>query len=150
MSFSERLLAWRRHVGLTQQELAAATGILQPNLAALEGNRIEPKLSTLERLAAGLGITLGALLDNRPPQAAWSRHQVDALVRKATQKGPIGKGPHHQLAKALRIITAQKLAAAGRPVSLRGRTGERLIKQLRADLGPQRWETILRRLDKHV
>jgi transcriptional regulator with XRE-family HTH domain len=150
MIFGEQLLAWRRYGGLTQQRLSEATGIPQPNMAALEAGRIEPKLSTIERLAAGLGVTIGTLLDKRPPRAAWSRQDVDTLVRKATQKGPLAASPKNQLAGALRIIASQKLAAAGRPVALRGRTGERLIKQVRADLGPQLWEAVLRRLDKHV
>jgi transcriptional regulator with XRE-family HTH domain len=150
ITFGERLRAWRRYRSLTQRGLSDSTGIPQPNVAALESGRVEPKLSTLERLAAGLGVTLGTLLDRRPPQASWSRQQVDALVRKATQKGSLGTGRRNHWAAALRIIAAQKLAAAGHPVALRGRTGERLVKQLRADLGPQIWEAVLRRLDKHV
>ena len=150
MVFGERLLAWRRHRGLTQKELADATGILQPNMAALEANRIEPKLSTIERLAGGLGITSGTLLDERPPQSAWSRHQIDTLVRQAIQKKSPGAGRENHLPRALRVIAAQKLAAAGRPVTSHGRTGERLVKQLRADLGPQLWEAVIRRLDKYV
>jgi len=75
---------------------------------------------------------------------------VDALVRKAIQKEAPGAGPQQGLARALRVIAAQKMAAAGHPVALRGRTGERLVKQLRADLGPALWKAVINRLDKHV
>jgi transcriptional regulator with XRE-family HTH domain len=141
-------LAWRRHLGYTQVVLAAKAGIAQPNLVGLEGNRLEPKLSTIQRLAAGLGISAGKLLDQRPPQASWNRHRIDALVREALSGAPIASGSRKHLTNALRVVASGKLAAAGHPVSLRGRNGERLIKQLRADLGPKLWEAVIRRLDK--
>jgi len=151
MNFSDHLLAWRRFRALTQTALAGAARIPQPNIAALEAGRLEPKLSTLRRLAHALGITPGRLLDERPPQQSWSRHRIDALVRSAAKgKKSSGTLSTDRLGRALRVVAASKLAASGHPVALKGRTGERLIKQLRADLGPAVWAAVVRRLDKYV
>jgi transcriptional regulator with XRE-family HTH domain len=150
MSFGENLLAWPRHLGYTQVVLAAKAGIAQPNLVGLEGNRLEPKLSTIQRLAASLGISAGKLLDQRPPQASWNRHRIDALVREAVTAKTSTSKRRKWAAEALRIIASGKLGAAGHRVTLNGRTGERLIKQLQADLGPRIWKEVVRRLDKHI
>jgi transcriptional regulator with XRE-family HTH domain len=148
MTFGERLLTWRRFRNLTQAALSLKTGIPQPNIAALEGNRSDPKLSTMERLARALGISIAALLEARPPRPGWSRHRIDALVREAVEPA---KGKRRSpWARALRVLASEKLAAAGRPVSVGGRTGERLVRQLRADLGPAVWSSVLRRLEKHL
>jgi len=149
MVFSERLLSWRRRRGLTQSSLSQKTHIPQPNIAALESGRLEPKLSTIQRLAAGLEISAGTLLDQDPPRAAWNRHQIDALVRNALSTKRVGGTPRPEV-MALRLAAAGKLAAAGRGVRAGGRTGERLIKRLRADLGPDLWAAVVRRLDKHL
>jgi len=149
MSFSDHLLAWRRSKGLTQAALARASRIPQPNIAAFESGRLDPKLSTLRRLAHALGISLGSLLDGRPMQPGWTRQRIDALVRSAAKgKASPGASSTQELSRALRFVAASKLAALGRPVALKGRTGERLVKQLRADLGPEVWNAVVRRLDK--
>lgn len=148
MIFGERLLSWRRHFGLTQAALAARADMPQPHMAALEAGRLEPKLSTLVRLARALGVTPGRLLDERPPRTRWSRHRIDALVRDAVS--PKSSSSSSRLSAALRVVAAPKLRAAGHKVTLNGRTGERLLKQLRAELGPDLWATVVRRLDKYA
>ena len=51
-----RLLRYaRRRAGLTQRELASATGVPQPAIARIERGAISPRLDTLERLLAGAG-----------------------------------------------------------------------------------------------
>ncbi len=52
---AEMLLAEvRKHVGLTQQELAKALGVTQPSLSKLE-NQDDMQISTLRRLIEALG-----------------------------------------------------------------------------------------------
>jgi len=150
MIFGERLLAWRRYRGLTQVALAKVTKIPQPSLAALEAGRFEPKLSTIQRLAGGLTISAGKLIDEYPPQSPWSRQRIDALVQEAVDNKAAPGRLQNPMAVALRMVAADKLSASGHRVALRGRTGERLVKQLRADLGPVLWAAITRRLDKLV
>lgn len=55
--------AWREHLGLTQQELAAAAGLTQPALARMEKAESTPRKSTLKKLADAMDIDLEQLLD---------------------------------------------------------------------------------------
>ena len=45
----------RREAGLTQKELAERTGIQQSNISRIENGNGNPSLSTLNKLAQGLG-----------------------------------------------------------------------------------------------
>ena len=55
------LRAWREHLGLTQQAVADAAGIMQPALARLERGDGKPRAATLERLATAMGISAAQL-----------------------------------------------------------------------------------------
>ena len=48
----------RQASGLTQQQLAACTGINQADISKLENGSANPSLRTLQRLAAGMGMNL--------------------------------------------------------------------------------------------
>lgn len=45
----------REAKGLSQYEVAEATGILQPNLSAIENGQVIPKVETIGRLCAFYG-----------------------------------------------------------------------------------------------
>ena len=54
---------WREHLGMTQAQLALASGVQQPAIARLEANTdYAPRITTLEKLAKALRITLDQLL----------------------------------------------------------------------------------------
>ena len=54
-----RLLRHARHrVGMSQRDLARITGMPQPAIARIERGAVTPGLDTLERLLAGVGMTL--------------------------------------------------------------------------------------------
>lgn len=55
--------AWREYLKLTQSELAAKGGMKQSALARLENNTVNPRKSTLLKLAKAMGISLEQLLD---------------------------------------------------------------------------------------
>ena len=55
--------AWREYFELTQQVLADRTGLSQPALARLEKVGANPRVSTLKKLAAAMGITVEQLGD---------------------------------------------------------------------------------------
>ena len=57
------ILAHRQRIGMTQDELAAASGIDSANIRAHEKGRSMPSIQTLVRIASALGIAPGALLD---------------------------------------------------------------------------------------
>jgi predicted transcriptional regulator len=48
----------RRRAGLTQRELAARTGIPQETIARIESGRVDPRVTTLDRLLEGCGFGL--------------------------------------------------------------------------------------------
>ena len=88
MSMAGRMVRYaRRRAGLTQRQLAAATGIPQETIARIEAGRVDPRIGTVDRLleATGMGLEvmprLGIGVDrtqfepycsNCPPAGAWS------------------------------------------------------------------------------
>ncbi|MCU0597792.1 MAG: helix-turn-helix domain-containing protein [Desulfobacterales bacterium] len=55
--------AWREYLKLTQAELASKAGMKQSALARLESNAINPRKSTLMKLAEAMGIKVDQLID---------------------------------------------------------------------------------------
>lgn len=48
----------RKQSGLTQKELSERTGITQGDISKLERGNANPSIKTLQRLAAGMGMTV--------------------------------------------------------------------------------------------
>ncbi len=57
------LKAWRKHLGLTQKEVAQRAGITQSALSQMERTASNNRTATLEKLAKALGIETGQLVD---------------------------------------------------------------------------------------
>ena len=55
--------AWREHLGLTQVEVAAGMKVSQSAFAQMEAHEARPRMSTLKKVAAALGIA--------PAQLKW-------------------------------------------------------------------------------
>ncbi len=55
--------AWREYFKLTQAELAAKAGMKQSAMARLESNSVNPRKSTLAKLAGAMGINIEQLID---------------------------------------------------------------------------------------
>lgn len=53
----------RKEKGLTQKALSELTGIAESTIRRYEAKTLNPKISTLEKLAAGLGVTVYELMD---------------------------------------------------------------------------------------
>jgi len=59
MSMASRMLRHaRRRAGLTQRQLAGQTGIPQETIARIEAGRVDPRVTTLDRLLEGCGYGL--------------------------------------------------------------------------------------------
>lgn len=54
----QALIDARKHSGMTQQQLSAATGIAQADISKLENGNANPSLKTMQRLACGMGMRL--------------------------------------------------------------------------------------------
>lgn len=57
------LKAWRKHLGLTQKEVARRADITQSALSQMERMATNNRTATLEKLAKALGIEAGQLVD---------------------------------------------------------------------------------------
>lgn len=55
----------REKEGLSQNQLAKAAGIAQPSLSEIEGETVNAKLTTLNRIAHQLHIPVGAIVRGR-------------------------------------------------------------------------------------
>jgi len=52
----KRLIAYRKSLGLTQQNIADRTGIQRPNIARVESGRLAPSLETLIKIAESMDL----------------------------------------------------------------------------------------------
>ncbi len=68
-SIGQRIRAARERKGWTQEDLAQESGIARANVARLERARQVPKVTTLRRVAAALGLEAYALLKAPEPAA---------------------------------------------------------------------------------
>lgn len=62
MSLGENIRKYRKEAGLTQAELSEKLGIIQPNIARWETNRIIPSIGTLRKLSKILNVSVDSLL----------------------------------------------------------------------------------------
>jgi transcriptional regulator with XRE-family HTH domain len=61
-----RLKEWREQRGLTVRGLAAISGVHYVSLVRIEMGRLDPRLSTLQKLCAALGVSLSELVGDQP------------------------------------------------------------------------------------
>lgn len=83
-----RLRHFRKHAGLTLDQLGSAVGKPAPYLSQVENGKREPRLSTIGALADALGVTVAELLREEAPdhrsalEIAWTRAQEDPLLSR--------------------------------------------------------------------
>jgi transcriptional regulator with XRE-family HTH domain len=71
MDFGSRIRAARRAAGLSQEELARRAGMSLKGMGDIERGDIEdPHYSSLSKIADGLDMTVGELLEEERPLAA--------------------------------------------------------------------------------
>lgn len=89
----EALRLRRRNAGLSQRQLAALSGVPQPNIAAYESGRRTPSTGTLDRLEAALSVpSLDRLRTAREAilGAAGRRRLTDIRVFGSVARGEAG------------------------------------------------------------
>ncbi len=75
------LLDWRSHRGLTQEQLAAKSGLTRLTIYNLETGRARANPVTLGKLARGLGVSIPQLLAG--PAAYEAEQQQDSKEGRA-------------------------------------------------------------------
>jgi transcriptional regulator with XRE-family HTH domain len=59
----KNLRAARKRLGLTQEQVAERSGVQAGEVSRIEGGKRDPKVSTLEKLAAAVEVKPGQLLE---------------------------------------------------------------------------------------
>jgi transcriptional regulator with XRE-family HTH domain len=62
-NLGKNLLAARKKLGLTQEQVAERSGVQAGEVSRIERGQRDPKVSTLEKLAAAVELPPGRLLD---------------------------------------------------------------------------------------
>lgn len=119
------LCLWRAAKGLSQVELARKAGIPRPNLSAIEKNRRDLTLSTLDKLARALEIAPEEIF--HPPRIGGERldrHTLDAVARAIVSGKRDLRPEHNALADEVALLLRNRLEA-------HGARGVRRLKRLR-------------------
>jgi predicted nucleotidyltransferase/DNA-binding XRE family transcriptional regulator len=90
MTQAAQIVAARRAAGLTQDELAARSGVRQPNIAAYEAGRRVPSAAMLSRLLAAAKPSAAAAVKQHRDQIlriANRNHAVDVRVFGSVARG---------------------------------------------------------------
>ena len=86
MQIGERIQQRREQLGLTQEELAEASGLRQSIISRLErGTRKNPGADTVRRLAKTLGVTADWLIGMYEPEAQ-TNEAAPAPTRSARKR----------------------------------------------------------------
>lgn len=96
MSLGTRVMQIRTQKGLTQQEISRRTGIDGSYLSRIENRHLEPRPTTLRKIAEALGVSLSEFFQDKPgarqadPQCLItpSGHCVMDLLRSSRWKRP--------------------------------------------------------------
>lgn len=96
-----QLSSLRAERGLTQSELAGATGIGQAVISNLELNKQEPTVANLAKLADFFGVSMDTL---RGPDRTKTREQIQREFMAAAQKA--ASGDVQAAAEAKRLLEA--------------------------------------------
>lgn len=80
----------RGRAGLTQRELARATGMPQPAVARIETGDVVPRVDTLARLLTECGVALSV---KQRPRDGVDRAEIRALLRLTSRRRVLGLQP---------------------------------------------------------
>jgi transcriptional regulator with XRE-family HTH domain len=97
------LAFWRRHRGLTQQDLSRQTDIAQGFLSEIENGSKTGDLQTVSRIAEALSLTIDDLVvQSEPPARKKSRPRSSVKIRRdsRTRARNDGRGPKQGSAAA--------------------------------------------------
>ena len=88
LEVGERIRQRRSSLNLSQQALATAAGVSQNTIYCLEAAEINPQLSTLQQVAAGLGCSVRELLcgaTDTSPQLSGRLSRIRALIESGDE-----------------------------------------------------------------
>lgn len=110
-SFGQRLQSVRKRRGMTQRELASASGISVSLIRKLEqGERADTRTETVRKLAVALGVATMALLgDDPPPRPVTAGPEWEPLRRALATPPPSGLEPVTEQGVSRALTAATRL-----------------------------------------
>ena len=148
------IMAWRRRRSLTQEDVAESAGLSRPYLSRLEKGKADPALSSLRRIAFALGVTIGQLVEELPPEETLKREDLDRMARGALRPGT-REARSQRGTRILALLNRERRKALGFYVPKkndaappRHSAGVNASRWLRASIGERQWNAILQRIDK--
>lgn len=107
-----RIHTIRRSRRLTQKAVALRAGLAEPFLSRIENDHAEPSLSTLERLADAMGVSLGDFLNTKPsgfkppcPVSQSGRCIAELIYQPGPRSAPEGERYTPRQIRFLRLAT---------------------------------------------
>lgn len=158
VAFAQNLYLWRIFRGLSQQELAARSGIPRPNISAIESGKREVSLATLRLLASGLGTSPGVLVNGIAPvhfkRDILSRESLEKIAQASLDRNEAHLTPQQKEVSAGLSRIIRNRVNAGNSIYkdiIKGRQthiNDWLV--LKTALGREALNSLLARIDKHI
>jgi transcriptional regulator with XRE-family HTH domain len=86
VGFGERLAAFRKAAGFTQEELSKELGVSRRMIAYYEGETQRPPTTILPRLAQALGVTLDVMLNGTGRREAPTPRPMSSRLQRKLQE----------------------------------------------------------------
>jgi len=145
--FGLRLRHYRSAAGLTLEALGQALGMSASRLSLIENGRREPRASELQAFAAALGVRIGDLLADEPPN---DRAALELELRRA-QAAPLYAALGLPAVRARRGLDDDALRAlVGLHRELERRASEAIATPEEARRGNTEQRAQMRALDNHL
>jgi len=118
ITFGENILLWRLYKSLSQEQLAALSGLPRPNISDIENGKRDVTLSTIRLLASALGVSPGRLVNGEPPKprnrrGSFSRESMERIARSVAEGKPPRNPTERQIYSLLKEVLHCSLQCAG-------------------------------------
>jgi transcriptional regulator with XRE-family HTH domain len=156
--FGENILLWRLHKSLSQEKLAALSGLPRPNLSDIEKGKRDVTLSTIRSLANALGVSPGTLANGEPPkrknwEGDFSRESMERIALSVAQGKPPEDPTERQMYRLLKDVlhcSLHRARARQRHLPLPTRRGNRAWLILRALYSKETVNSLIMRSLEHT
>jgi len=146
------LKEWRISKGLSQGQLACATGIPQGALSIIERGKRDITVRSLERFAQSLDVDIARLFQAPLADLQLDRHEREEIARAVVEGSELKDPVKNELAFDLRSAISRKLIAFRAPAARMVRTSRWKVSARYSDLqkkyGTQLIHDILGRTEK--
>ena len=85
IAVGDRIIELRKHLGLSQRQLATLSGVSQSGLSSIESNSKSPSLETLSLICKALNISLSELLNSEKIESNITSYELQQLLTEASK-----------------------------------------------------------------